>query len=401
MVLKMLLPALLLLLLAAADAQQAGQTGSSSIPPTAPFTTPQRRTNIHSTASTSTPSIASSTPAQAAAPAQYQEILSLHNSYRAGHAALPLAWDASLAESASRVVSSCNFKHSGLETVGENMAAFWDCYDPQNTRPARALKGAIDSWYNEVAYYNFSNPGFYTNYNAGHFTQVVWLATSRIGCATAFCNGNFQIDLSWVSGRPPVSADMVVCHYAPAGNLIGADEAANFRHNVLPKGSVPPGAPDPPQQPPAAPSPSPSPAPNVGSGGSGPTLIGSSLAPGQSISTGTCLFSDNQLYRLCLNSFGEIVVMNGARANTVRWRNSVPLGTRSSNRPPYTLTLNNDYTVTVKNGDNRLLSMIALPGPPSGSVSLQLRNDGKAAVMDAAGRCIIAWGSGPGMPAGC
>jgi hypothetical protein len=50
--------------------------------------------------------------------------------------------------------------------------------------------------------------------------------------------------------------------------------------------------------------------------------------------------------RLCLSSFGEITVMHGARSNTVRWRNSVPLGTRGSNKLPYTLTLNNDYTVT-------------------------------------------------------
>jgi hypothetical protein len=55
----------------------------------------------------------------------------------------------------------------------------------------------------------------------------------------------------------------------------------------------------------------------------------------------------------------------------------------------------------VSNGDNRLLSMIALPEIPTGTVSLKLRNDGKAAVVDAAGKCIVAWGSGPGMQPGC
>jgi hypothetical protein len=50
--------------------------------------------------------------------------------------------------------------------------------------------------------------------------------------------------------------------------------------------------------------------------------------------------------RLCLNSFGEITVMRGANSNSVRWRNSVPLGARSNNKLPYTLTLNPDYTVT-------------------------------------------------------
>jgi hypothetical protein len=50
--------------------------------------------------------------------------------------------------------------------------------------------------------------------------------------------------------------------------------------------------------------------------------------------------------RLCLNSFGEITVMKGANSNSVRWRNSVPLGTRGNNKLPYTLTLNRDFTVT-------------------------------------------------------
>jgi hypothetical protein len=50
--------------------------------------------------------------------------------------------------------------------------------------------------------------------------------------------------------------------------------------------------------------------------------------------------------RLCLNSFGEITVMRGANSNAVRWRNSVPLGTRTNNKLPYTLTLNTDHTVT-------------------------------------------------------
>jgi hypothetical protein len=52
------------------------------------------------------------------------------------------------------------------------------------------------------------------------------------GCATTYCNGNFQIDPSWVSGPPPKSADMIVCHYAPAGNMIDGGEELYFKRNV-------------------------------------------------------------------------------------------------------------------------------------------------------------------------
>jgi hypothetical protein len=49
-----------------------------------------------------------------------------------------------------------------------------------------------------------------------------------------------------------------------------------------------------------------------------------------------------------------------------------------------------------------VLMMIALPvAPTAGAVTLKLRDDGKAAVLDSTGRCILAWGSAPRMPMGC
>jgi hypothetical protein len=49
----------------------------------------------------------------------HQPILNLHNKYRADHGGLPLTWDATLAKSATEVAATCNFKHSGLEGIGE------------------------------------------------------------------------------------------------------------------------------------------------------------------------------------------------------------------------------------------------------------------------------------------
>ncbi|KAF6258873.1 CAP domain-containing protein [Scenedesmus sp. NREL 46B-D3] len=368
---------LVLLLLPAGHARQLWQEPEFTIiPPTAPFTTQHTEPD--------TAGISSTAPAQAPPPALYQQILDLHNTYRADHGALPLAWDTALAQSAARVAATCNFTHSGLP-VGENLAAMWG----GGSQPARALMVAIDGWYDEVNIYNFNTPGFYQNPGAGHFTQVVWVETARLGCATVYCNGNFWIDPRLVGGTPPRAADMTVCHYAPAGNMVDFGPEDFFRQNVLPKGSKPPGT--------AAP---PSPSPGPPSGG-GLNLIGSVLRVGEPLSTGTCLFSDNQLYRLCLTNLGEITVMLGASSNKLRWRNFTPLATRATNRLPYNLMLNQDYTLTVTNGRGKTLLMLALPVPPAGAVSLKLRDDGKAAVLDSAGRCVAAWGHVPGKPIGC
>jgi hypothetical protein len=54
-----------------------------------------------------------------------------------------------------------------------------------------------------------------------------------LGCAMQFCDGAFQINPDWVSGTPPKSADMAVCHYAPPGNMLDpSGQEVYFRQNV-------------------------------------------------------------------------------------------------------------------------------------------------------------------------
>lgn len=54
-------------------------------------------------------------------------------------------------------------------------------------------------WYNEVKDYDYSKPGF--SMKTGHFTQVVWKGTKRVGCGRTACNGH----------------PLITCEYAPAG----------------------------------------------------------------------------------------------------------------------------------------------------------------------------------------
>ena len=60
--------------------------------------------------------------------------------------------------------------------TGENLAAGY----------ANA-SNAVDAWADEREAYDFNNPGF--SEATGHFTQVVWKATTTVGCGRVDCEG--------------------------------------------------------------------------------------------------------------------------------------------------------------------------------------------------------------------
>ena len=76
------------------------------------------------------------------------------------------------------------------------------------------VQASIDDWYNEISDYNFADPGF--SETTGHFTQVVWIGSTEVGCAWIDCN----------SATAP--GYFLMCEYSPAGNVIGY-----FAQNVL------------------------------------------------------------------------------------------------------------------------------------------------------------------------
>lgn len=123
--------------------------------------------------------------------------LAYHNEKRECHSAPPLVWDEQLAYEAKRHAYRCVFAHDASANAGENLAIGY----PDD-------KLAMAAWYNERSLYNGNwSP------STGHFTQMVWVASSKLGCATAQCpQGRF-----------------LVCRYLVAGNLLGT-----FQSNVLP-----------------------------------------------------------------------------------------------------------------------------------------------------------------------
>ena len=50
---------------------------------------------------------------------------------------------------------------------------------------------SIEAWGNEREKYNFQDGGF--SEDTGHFTQLVWKATTTVGCGRSFCNGKNSV----------------------------------------------------------------------------------------------------------------------------------------------------------------------------------------------------------------
>ncbi|KAL3228543.1 Protein PRY1 [Nakaseomyces bracarensis] len=89
--------------------------------------------------------------------------------------------------------------HSEFIDIGENLAVGYDDVD------------AVEAWYNEIKDYDFSNPVYQAK--TGHFTQMVWKDSKKVGCAFKTCGGDLY--------------NYIVCEYDPAGNWDG-----EFQDNV-------------------------------------------------------------------------------------------------------------------------------------------------------------------------
>jgi hypothetical protein len=99
---------------------------------------------------------------------------------------------------------------------GQNIAAFGENGNIKTLDPSHMAANAItDMWYNNEfslflpSYYGQDTPDI-SNFEAwGHFSQIIWKDSTRIGCATQYCDANTIFTMgSWYT----------VCNYLPAGN---------------------------------------------------------------------------------------------------------------------------------------------------------------------------------------
>ncbi|MFC4590621.1 CAP family protein [Sphaerisporangium corydalis] len=143
------------------------------------------------------------------------EALAEANAFRAKHHAPPLVLDPALnAYAQSRATSRSEQEalgagHTGLRAgTGENI--FWG-------GGSEALPGseAVKSWYSEIDAYDFSAAKF--SGSSGHFTQLVWKGSTKVGIGRASGQGSEYFET------------YIVFVFEPPGNMQGA-----FAENVLP-----------------------------------------------------------------------------------------------------------------------------------------------------------------------
>jgi hypothetical protein len=135
-------------------------------------------------------------------------ILAIHNTERTRAGVPPLVWDNALGTAAAgyatRLAMSGVFAHSDRAArpgTGENL---W-----MGTHGAFSVEAMVAGWSSEK---RFFKPGIFPNVsrtgdweNVGHYTQMIWPQTTKVGCA--------------IAATPRV--DYLVCRYAYKGNVDG------------------------------------------------------------------------------------------------------------------------------------------------------------------------------------
>lgn len=140
-------------------------------------------------------------------PEEIRQLLASHNKARARVGLGPLAWSDRLAlyahEWADHLAStSRRMEHrprSGRwkQEYGENLF--------MGTAGYYGVDDAVAMWEREKSAYDGGTINEFNVHACGHYTQLVWRTTKRIGCAKVECAGNV----------------IVVCNYDPPGNVLG------------------------------------------------------------------------------------------------------------------------------------------------------------------------------------
>ncbi|MBH8564826.1 secretion protein [Nostoc sp. CENA67] len=136
------------------------------------------------------------------------DAVSAHNTYRAKHSSPNVTIDNTLNQSAQAwaetIAAKGDLVHStNQNNVGENI--YW------GGDSADLGSAAVQEWYSEIQNYDYNNPVL--SDSTGHFTQLVWKGTTKVGCGAA--PGPATIDGKKYDGF------YVVCQYSPAGNVEG------------------------------------------------------------------------------------------------------------------------------------------------------------------------------------
>lgn len=150
--------------------------------------------------------------------AQQRDLLERHNLSRDAVGVPALAWSPELAAFAQTWADElarqgCEMRHRPREGAfaqkyGENLyhasPVFWS--DGRTEVQTIAPAQVVDSWDREKADYDHAANACSPGKVCGHYTQLVWAESARLGCAMTVCGDLAQL---WV------------CNYDPPGNVAG------------------------------------------------------------------------------------------------------------------------------------------------------------------------------------
>jgi len=130
-----------------------------------------------------------------------RDILAAHNKVRADVGVPPLEWSAQLAgvaqQWANELAASGKFAHRPKGRYGENL------FEMQGARATPAE--VVGSWADEAKDYDATRNACGTGKVCGHYTQLVWRKTTKVGCGVARRGAR----------------EVWVCNYDPPGNWAG------------------------------------------------------------------------------------------------------------------------------------------------------------------------------------
>jgi pathogenesis-related protein 1 len=159
-------------------------------------------------------------PTLAGEPPLLTGITAAHNQVRAmvvTSVPLPaLVWEPALAATAAAWVAQCRdtqaptglIDHNPNRSVGHPYYVGENIYATSALPSSTTAQQAVNMWAAERVNYNYATNTCAAGAVCGHYTQIVWRSTVKVGCAIGDCP-NLRYRTS------------IVCNYGPGGNYSG------------------------------------------------------------------------------------------------------------------------------------------------------------------------------------
>ncbi|CAD6184993.1 unnamed protein product [Caenorhabditis auriculariae] len=159
-------------------------------------------------------------------------ILNFHNLYRDKHDAPALTYDSGLERAAQRWAENLGNQknclvHEKPRVYGENLFFFGARFFAS---PETMAKAITQSFYLEGNGYNYNSWIPFNYFKTGHFTQLIWQKTRRIGVGVAIRPGSSKRTACMPASKRSFLIYVVV-KYDPAGNFQTSHE---YKTNVRP-----------------------------------------------------------------------------------------------------------------------------------------------------------------------